>query len=66
MDTAKEVRENQQSTQHSMVEHVEQMHQLVSNHKFKFLTKWHGPYEVVEKVGPVKYKIRQLCPCRIL
>ncbi len=33
--------------------------------KCTFLAKWHGPYEVVERVGPVNYKIRQLGCCRI-
>uniref|UniRef100_A0A8C1GXK8 Gypsy retrotransposon integrase-like protein 1 n=1 Tax=Cyprinus carpio TaxID=7962 RepID=A0A8C1GXK8_CYPCA len=101
MDIAKEVWENQPSPHRSVVEHVEQMHQrmtqvwpivrehmkraqeaqarvynrgaqlrefqpgekvmvLVPTHECKFLAKWHGPYEVVERVGPVNYKIRQL------
>ncbi len=33
---------------------------LVPTHECKFLAKWHGPYEVVERVGAVNYKIRQL------
>ncbi|KAG5847077.1 hypothetical protein ANANG_G00122120 [Anguilla anguilla] len=32
---------------------------LVPTHECKFLAKWHGPYEVTEKTGPVNYKVRQ-------
>ena len=32
---------------------------LVPTSECKFLAKWHGPYEVLEKVGPVNYRVRQ-------
>lgn len=32
---------------------------LVPTSECKFLAKWHGPYEVIEKVGEVNYRIRQ-------
>ena len=32
---------------------------LVPTSECKFLAKWKGPYEVVEKVGAVNYKVRQ-------
>ncbi|KAJ8381108.1 hypothetical protein SKAU_G00018860 [Synaphobranchus kaupii] len=32
---------------------------LVPTMECKFLAKWHGPYEVIEKVGEVNYRIRQ-------
>ena len=32
---------------------------LVPTSECKFLAKWHRPYEVVERVGPVNYKVRQ-------
>ena len=32
---------------------------LVPSHECKFLAKWQGPYEIVEKTGPVNYKVRQ-------
>ena len=37
----------------------DQMMVLVPTSECKFLAKWHGPYEVVERVGPVNYKVRQ-------
>ena len=32
---------------------------LIPTNECKFLAKWQGPYEVVEKVGPVNYRVRQ-------
>lgn len=32
---------------------------LIPTNECKFLAKWHGPYKVVEKVGPVNYRVRQ-------
>jgi hypothetical protein len=32
---------------------------LVPTSECKFLAKWQGPYEVIEAVGPVNYKVRQ-------
>ena len=32
---------------------------LVPTQECKFLARWHGPYEVVERVGPVNYRVRQ-------
>ena len=32
---------------------------LVPTSECKFLAKWHGPYEVLERVGQVNYKVRQ-------
>ena len=32
---------------------------LIPTAECKFLAKWHGPYEVVEKVSDVNYKVRQ-------
>lgn len=32
---------------------------LVSTVKSKFLTKWQGPFEMVEKVGKVNYNVYQ-------
>ena len=32
---------------------------LVPTSECKFLAKWHGPYEILTKVGPVNYKVRQ-------
>ena len=32
---------------------------LVPTTECKFLAKWHGPYEVREKVGPVNYRVSQ-------
>ena len=32
---------------------------LVPTSECKFLAKWHGPYEVIEKVGEVNYRISQ-------
>ena len=32
---------------------------LLPTSECKFLAKWHGPYEVEEKVGPVNYKVKQ-------
>ncbi|XP_063060131.1 uncharacterized protein LOC134453222 [Engraulis encrasicolus] len=32
---------------------------LVPTVECKFLATWQGPYEVIEKVGPVNYKVRQ-------
>ena len=32
---------------------------LIPTNECKFLAKWHGPYEVVGKVGPVNYRVRQ-------
>ena len=32
---------------------------LVPTTECKFLAKWHGPYEVVERVGPVNYRLKQ-------
>ncbi|XP_071061873.1 uncharacterized protein [Pseudochaenichthys georgianus] len=32
---------------------------LVPTTEHRFLASWQGPYEVVEKVGPVNYKVRQ-------
>ncbi|KAJ8364561.1 hypothetical protein SKAU_G00133920 [Synaphobranchus kaupii] len=32
---------------------------LVPTSKCKFLAKWNGPYEVIEKVGTVNYRVRQ-------
>ena len=32
---------------------------LVPTSECKFLAKWQGPYEVVEAVGPVNYRVRQ-------
>ena len=32
---------------------------LVPSNECKFLARWQGPYEVIEKVGPVNYKVRQ-------
>nr|XP_015210947.1 PREDICTED: uncharacterized protein LOC107078390 [Lepisosteus oculatus] len=32
---------------------------LVPTPECKFLASWQGPYEVVEKVGPVNYKVKQ-------
>ena len=32
---------------------------LVPTSECKFLAKWQGPYEIVEKVSPVNYKVRQ-------
>ncbi|KAJ8375574.1 hypothetical protein SKAU_G00061540 [Synaphobranchus kaupii] len=33
---------------------------LVPTQECKFLAKWHGPYEVVEKITPVNYTVRQM------
>ncbi|KAJ8346383.1 hypothetical protein SKAU_G00277840 [Synaphobranchus kaupii] len=33
---------------------------LVPTQECKFLAKWHGPYEVVEKITPVNYKVQEL------
>ena len=33
---------------------------LVPSSECKFLARWQGPYEVVQKVGPVNYKVQQL------
>lgn len=33
---------------------------LIPTQECKFLAKWHGPYEVVERVSPVNYKVRQV------
>ncbi len=41
-------------------QHGEKVMVLVPTHECKFLANWHGLYEVVERVGPVNYKIRQL------
>lgn len=32
---------------------------LIPTAESKFLATWHGPYEVVEKLGPVNYRVRQ-------
>lgn len=32
---------------------------FVPTHECKFLAKWHGPYEVVNRVDTVNYKVRQ-------
>ena len=32
---------------------------LLPTSECKFLAKWHGPYEVEEKVGPVNYRVKQ-------
>ncbi|XP_077964207.1 uncharacterized protein LOC144411428 [Gasterosteus aculeatus] len=32
---------------------------LIPTVECKFLAKWHGPYEVIERVGEVNYKVRQ-------
>jgi len=32
---------------------------LVPTSECKFLAKWNGPYEILEKVGEVNYKVRQ-------
>ncbi|XP_061119601.1 uncharacterized protein LOC133142388 [Conger conger] len=32
---------------------------LVPTSECKFLARWHGPYEVVERTGPVNYRVRQ-------
>ena len=32
---------------------------LVPSSECKFMAKWRGPYEIVEKVGPVNYKVGQ-------
>ena len=32
---------------------------LVPTAECKFLAKWQGPYEVVERVGEVNYRVRQ-------
>ncbi|XP_061098630.1 uncharacterized protein LOC133128839 [Conger conger] len=32
---------------------------LVPTSECKFLAQWHGPYEVVERTGPVNYRVRQ-------
>ena len=32
---------------------------LVPSSECKFLAKWQGPYEVVERMGPVNYKVRR-------
>lgn len=32
---------------------------LVPTNECKFLARWHGPYEVIERMGPVNYKVRQ-------
>lgn len=32
---------------------------LIPTSECKFLAKWHGPYEVVERTGPVNYKVKQ-------
>ena len=37
---------------------------LVPTSECKFLAKWHGPHKVVERVGPVNYKVRQHGRCR--
>ncbi|XP_061102960.1 uncharacterized protein LOC133131605 [Conger conger] len=33
---------------------------LIPTSECKFLAKWHGPYEVVAKAGPVNYTVRQV------
>ena len=32
---------------------------LVPSNECKFLARWQGPYEIVEKMGPVNYKVQQ-------
>ena len=32
---------------------------LVPTSECKFLARWQGPYEVVERTGPVNYKVRR-------
>lgn len=101
LDLAKEAWEEQPTRHTTIVEHVEKMHQrmsqlwpmvrdhmhkaqeeqarlynrgaqvrefspgdkvlvLIPTHECKFLAKWHGPYEVVERTGPVNYRVRQV------
>ena len=100
LDLAKEAWEQQPSRYRSLVEHIDQMHSLmtqiwpmvrehmqqaqlvqarvynsgaqvrefqpgdkvmvlVPTQECKFLAKWHGPYEVVERVGPANYRVSQ-------
>ena len=32
---------------------------LIPTMESKFLAMWHGPYDIVERVGDVNYKVRQ-------
>lgn len=32
---------------------------LIPTTESKFLVMWHGPYDIVEQVGDVNYKVRQ-------
>jgi len=47
------------SAQHRVFAPGDRVLVLVPTSGCKFLAKWHGPYEVIEKVGEVNYRIRQ-------
>lgn len=32
---------------------------LIPSNECKFLARWLGPYEIVERMGPVNYRVRQ-------
>lgn len=40
--------------------HGDKVMVLIPTTEFKFLAKWHGSYEIMEKVAAVNYRVRQL------
>ncbi|KAL0148578.1 hypothetical protein M9458_056125 [Cirrhinus mrigala] len=74
LDVAREAWERQLAPLRTVVEHVRELRErieqvmplpggrvmvLVPNTACKFLATWQGPYTVLEKVGPVTYRVRQ-------